>query len=182
MCVNPALPSYIHSVYFPPDGHGCKNVVYQASPEVRSALAIYPKVLPSDLSTTMEIKLSRDISFSRVCNGPVEARGYTFFQQHIKTQNKEIFTEPVSLTTSVFVHRLRLGQMTSGIITSALFTFCFPAIGQTVKLSELDFLCPAALWLIVFESVFARHIISFSHSFCAQLCCNLISAIRYDFL
>lgn len=98
MCVNPDLPSYIHSVYFPPDG---KNVVYQASPEVRSAFAIYPKVLPSDLSATMEIKLSRDISFSRVCNGPAEARGYTFFQQHIKNQNKEIFTEPLLLTTSV---------------------------------------------------------------------------------
>lgn len=69
----------------------CKNVVYQASREARSAFAIYPKVLAFDLSATMEIKLSRDISFSRVCNGPVEARGYTFMQQHIK--NQKIFIE-----------------------------------------------------------------------------------------
>lgn len=94
VCVNFALPSHMHSVYFfLPDGHGC-NVVYQASPELRSDFAIYPKVLPSDLSATMEIKLSHDISFSRVRNGPLEARGYTFFQQHIKNQKKKYLLNP----------------------------------------------------------------------------------------
>lgn len=95
-CADPTLPSRIERL-FSSSARRCKIVVYQPSREAWSAFAIYPKVLALDLSATMEIKLSRDISFSRVCNGPVEARGYTFMQQHIKKQ--KIFIECLFFTT-----------------------------------------------------------------------------------